>query len=90
MRPFFFYISFVQMEDFCHGPVRGTIWALKTDKGGSLMNEQIRYGPGAVPRRNAEGYQDSTAHILCLDSFSTSIRFGDHPKFCVNLHCGVE
>ena len=54
------------MEDFCHGTVRGTIWALKTDKGGSLMNEQIRYGPGAVPRRNAEGYQDPTAHMALL------------------------
>lgn len=66
MRPFFFYISSVQMENFCHGTVRGTIWALKTDKGGSLMNEQIRYGPGAVPRRNAEGYQDPTAHMVLL------------------------
>lgn len=66
MRPFFFYISSVQIEDFCHGTVRGTIWALKTDKGGSLMNEQIRYGPGAVPRRNAEGYQDPTAHMALL------------------------
>lgn len=44
----------VQMVDFCHGTVRGTIWALETDKGGSLMNEQIRYGPGTVPRRNAK------------------------------------
>ena len=30
------------------------------------MNEQIRYGPGAVPRRNAEGYQDPTAHRALL------------------------
>ena len=30
------------------------------------MNEQIRYGPGAVPRRNAEGYQDPTAHKALL------------------------
>lgn len=30
------------------------------------MNEQIRYGPGAVPRRNAEGYQDPTAHMALL------------------------
>ena len=44
----------VQMVDFCHGTVRGTIWALKTDKGGSLMNKQIRYGHDAVPRRNAK------------------------------------
>lgn len=44
----------VQMVDFCHGTVRGTIWALKADKGGSLMNKQIRYGHDAVPRRNAK------------------------------------
>ncbi len=30
------------------------------------MNEQIRYGPGAVPRRNSEGYQDPTAHQALL------------------------
>ena len=30
------------------------------------MNEQIRYGPGAVPRRNSEGYQDPTAHKALL------------------------
>ena len=30
------------------------------------MNEQIRYGPGAVPRRNAEGYQDPPAHMALL------------------------
>lgn len=30
------------------------------------MNEQIRYGPGAVPRRNSEGYQDPTAHMALL------------------------
>ena len=30
------------------------------------MNEQIRYGSGAVPRRNAEGYQDPTAHMALL------------------------
>lgn len=44
----------VQMVDFCHGTVRGTIWALETDKGGSLMNEQIRYGSDTVPQRNAK------------------------------------
>ena len=55
----------VQMVDFCHGTVRGTIWPLKTDKGGSLMNEQIRYGPGAVPRRNAETKKHCMT-ICCL------------------------
>ena len=30
------------------------------------MNEQIRYGPGAVPRRNSEGCQDPTAHKALL------------------------
>ena len=30
------------------------------------MNEQIRYGSGAVPRRNSEGYQDPTAHKALL------------------------
>lgn len=30
------------------------------------MNEQIRYGPGMVPRRNAEGYYDPTAHSALL------------------------
>ena len=42
------------MENFCHGTIRKIIWDLKIDKGGSLMNKQIRYGHDAVPRRNAK------------------------------------
>jgi hypothetical protein len=32
------------------------------DKEGSLMNEQIRYGPGEVDKKNSEGYSDPTAY----------------------------
>lgn len=30
------------------------------------MDEQIRYGPGSIPMKNTEGYQDPTAHRALL------------------------
>lgn len=60
----------VQMVDFCHGTVRGTIWALETDKGGSLMNEQIKYGSDTVPRRNAK----TKKHRMTIRYFTEETR----------------
>ena len=49
---------------------------------------EIGCGPGALAGALHRWYPN--AEITAIDRDSSFISFGDNPKFCVNLRCGVE